>query len=80
MSLPIQTFWLMNSNVNRLMAEKDLRAISVNAAVNSKDGFMEFRKMLTEEMGSMFETKGNDPMNAKRDEVGFAELKAMAAM
>ena len=80
MRLPIQTFWLMNSSVGRLLAEKEVRLQRVSASVNSTDAFKETRESLIEEMGEMFKTSVSNPMNAKRDEEGFAELKALAAI
>lgn len=80
MRLPIQTFWLMNSSVGRLLAEKEVRLQRVSASVNSTDAFKETRESLIEEMGEMFKTSDSNPMNAKRDEEGFAELKALAAI
>jgi hypothetical protein len=82
MRMPVRSFWMMNSNIGRVLAEKDLRAMNVGGACGSQDGFKELSKVLLKEMGDMFKTSDDslNPMNAKRDEVGFLELKALASM
>lgn len=51
MSLPVRTFWLMSGNINRLFAERDMRLLSVTAAVNSSEGMSEKVDELTAEIG-----------------------------
>ena len=70
MNLPIRTFWLMSSNINRLFAERDMRLLSVTAAVNSSEGMKEKVDELTAEIGrvTLFEEVF--------DSVGMANLIA----
>lgn len=83
MSLPIKTFWLMSSSVDRIMAQKDIRALTV--AVLSQGGdaaAKDHRERLVLEVGTVVK-QDSDPgrqamREAVRDEEGFAELKAMA--
>lgn len=51
MCLPIRTFWLLSTNINRLFAEHDMRLLSVTAAVNSSDGMKDKINELTQELG-----------------------------
>ena len=53
MSLPIRTFWLMSSNINRLFAERDMRLLSVFVAANNSEGMSDKIKELTQELGSV---------------------------
>lgn len=76
MNLPIQTFWLLNSSVARLMAEKDMRSVTVAASVNSTESLTEIREHLTIEMGDVMKI---DPIaNAVRDENAIERLRALA--
>lgn len=79
LELPIQAFWMMNSNIGRILAEYDMRSLSIGAVLNDKDAFIEKRNSLIEEMGDMFKVESS-PMDDKRDEQGFQELKALAAL
>ena len=79
LELPIQAFWMMNSNIGRILAEYDMRSLSIGAVLNDKDAFIEKRNSLIEEMGDMFKVESN-PLDEKRDEQGFQELKALAAL
>ncbi|WKZ86345.1 hypothetical protein N5B55_05165 [Ralstonia pickettii] len=74
--MPIRRFWLMSNNINRLMAERDMRALSVAGSAQSGEGFTEYRQQLILEIGTVLR---DDPMSSERDEAGFEELRAMAA-
>lgn len=78
MDLPIQAFWLMWSNVRRIRAGEDMRLMMVGAAVQSADGIQECQERLVLEMGDVFVNHDHNPLEAKRDEAGFAELKQLA--
>lgn len=82
MNLPIRVFWLMNSNVGRLLAEKDIRAITVQSARHGGDQMLEVKKNLEVELGNTGKVKGDDgnQVDAVMDEEGYAELKALAAL
>lgn len=82
MCLPIRVFWLLNSNIGRLLAEKDLRELAIVTHSGSEESTRKIRETLIVEMGEVGSTEGgeSDPMNAKRDQNGVDELKALAAM
>jgi hypothetical protein len=77
MALPIRAFWTLNRNINRLLAEEDLRAMMMHMARQSPEGARDHEIKLRAEL---YQTEQKfDPLNEKRDEAGFAELKAMVA-
>lgn len=80
MCLPIRAFWLMNSNVGRLLAEKDLRAMSVQSTRHGGEVLETVRNSLVIEMGDVGKTKQVERIDEVRDEQGCAELKALAAL
>lgn len=82
MSLPIRTFWLMNSNVGRVLAERDLRTLTVQQARHGGEAGEAIRKHLLIEMGETGKVanKTESPLYAERDHEGFNELKALAAL
>lgn len=85
MDLPIRTFWLMNSSIGRLLAEKDLRTIPVLMSRNGGGNLESVRRNLILEMGDTGKLKGGlKPVhrlaNEERDEEGFNQLRALAAM
>lgn len=53
--LPVKTFWLMHKNVDRLLAEDNLRLATVFAQTQSSEGFSEFVEGLREQMGTIAE-------------------------
>jgi len=83
MRLPLKTFWLMSTNIDRIEARNDMRAVTVaQMAQATPEGVQQFREALVIEAGEIVKMDGqaleNDPRNAKRDEAGFADLKRMA--
>lgn len=78
MALPIKTFWMLNKNVNRLLAEKDLRALSMAINSQSNEGVTALREKLSEELGNPYGSQPVDnPLDEERDEAGFEMLKNM---
>lgn len=69
----------MNANVGRLMAEQDLREITVQLARHGGEASENIRKHLEIEMGDVGKVApaGKD---TARDQAGFDELKTMAAL
>jgi hypothetical protein len=53
LDLPITTFWLLSNSINRLMAEKDIRSLSVAGAASSEKGFKKAQESLQKEMGDI---------------------------
>lgn len=78
MDMPVRAFWLMFSNIRRIRAGDDVRHLMTAAAAQSSDGVKELQEKLVLEIGVV----ANEPpvIDAQRDEQGFAELKAMAAV
>lgn len=73
--MPIRSFWLMNNSVVRLMAEQDIRALTVASSAQAGEAVRSTRDNLVIEMGDVVKI---DPIaGAERDEQGFQELKAM---
>lgn len=77
LALPARTFWFMAGCVIRILAEKDMRAVGVGAAVQSPEGVESALSRLEIEMAGPQEP--GDPLKAERDQEGFNELKALAA-
>ncbi|MPQ56305.1 hypothetical protein [Duganella sp. FT27W] len=79
--LPLKTFWMMHRNIDRIEAKRDMRAMSVAmVAQSTPDTARAFREELVIEAGTIIKLGGptESPLDAKRDEAGFAELKMMA--
>lgn len=76
MALPVRAFWTLNRNINRLLAEEDLRVLTLHVSRQSAEGCSAYEAKLRAEIFPAVE--GFDPLKAERDEAGFAELKAMA--
>lgn len=75
MSLPIRVFWLLNSNIPRLMAERDLRLLGVTASSHTTQAITEIRETLAIELGEVMVV---DPVEgAICDTHGLEELRAM---
>lgn len=77
--MPIRTFWFMNSNIERVQAQKDMRSLTV--AVCGQGGgeaAQEFRQRLIVEAGTAVKLKFDPIREAVRDEEGFSALRDMA--
>jgi hypothetical protein len=77
MALPVRAFWTLNRNVNRLLAEEDLRALMLHVSRQSAEGCSAYETKLRNEIFPAADAF--DPLKAARDEAGFAALKAMVA-
>jgi hypothetical protein len=77
MALPIRAFWTLNRNINRLLAEEDLRALTLHVSRQSAEGCAAYEEKLRSEIFPSAEVF--DPLKAERDEAGFSELRAMVA-
>lgn len=65
----------MNSTVVRLMAENDIRSLTVVSSAQASEAVKQVRETLVIEMGDVVKI---DPIaGAVRDEQGFQDLKAM---
>jgi hypothetical protein len=74
MALPVRAFWTLNFNINRLLAEEDLRALMLHTSRQSVEGAVMYDKKLRAEIYPAEET---DPLKAERDDTGFNDLRAM---
>lgn len=80
MRLPVRAFWLMNSGVVRILAEKDMRLVAVQTARNGGEQMDSVMRNLTIEMGDVGKVSVESQLNEVRDEEGFSALKSLAAM
>lgn len=85
LELPIKTFWLMNGNIDRIQAQKDLRSLSRQVVAGSdREQITKFRESLLAEVGTIVKVEGDAVIHArmseKRDEAGFAELKELSKL
>lgn len=79
LALPLKTFWFMNESIDRIQAQKDMRALTVaNFGQATAESATQFRQHLLTEQGAVVKMKEEYPMQVPRDDVGFAELKRMA--
>lgn len=79
MDMPIRRFWLFAGNVDRIMAQKDLRALIIGASVQTSESGKAHQNRLVLELGTI--QKVDDAMAQlyeERDEAGFRELMMMA--
>lgn len=75
MNVPVRAFWFMNSAINRICAEQDLRQLHVQMNAQGSDEARKFQERLVLDMGTVIMF---DPIeSAERDEAGIKELKAM---
>lgn len=80
MKLPVRVFWTLNRNILRISAERDIRALTLGAAANSKEAYEEYRKRLELEVGEIVREPPAARANQnERDEEGIAFLKMLAA-
>jgi len=75
MALPIRAFWTLNRNINRLMAEEDLRGLMLHTSCQHGESAVAYDKKLRAEI---FPEEALNRLEEKRDEGGFAWLKATA--
>jgi hypothetical protein len=78
MQMPIRTFWLMNSNIERVSAQKDMRSIAVAVCSMGGEAVQEVHRRLVIETGTIAKLKLDPIRDAVRDEQGIAVLKEMA--
>lgn len=80
MSLPMKTFWMLNRNIGRVLAEQDLRAFQLAVSVNTSEAAVALHTKLIGEFQNPYrmDVDGMAPtIDEERDEVGFAQLKSM---
>jgi hypothetical protein len=70
----MKTFWLLSENVERIMAQKDMRALTNGVASHGGPFASEHRKALVLEIGTITRNEHTPA----RDRAGFEELRSMA--
>lgn len=51
LDLPLRVFWLLNNNIRRLLAERDVRSLNNAMGAQSADGYEKRMKELTIDLG-----------------------------
>lgn len=80
LDLPIDVFWLMNENIKRLEAEKDMRLFmnSINSQYESDStNSQAYLTKLVEEIGDPIKRSGIALEDEKLDSSGLNELRMM---
>ena len=79
-ALPLKTFWTMLRNIDRNEARTDQRRLSLGLVAQSSTEYVTaLRDSLVLEAGTIVRMDDDvNPMLARRDETGFAELRTMA--
>lgn len=79
-ALPLKTFWSMLRNIDRIEARTDQRRLSLGLVAQATTEYVTaFRESLVLEAGTIVRMDDDvDPLRARRDETGFAELRRMA--
>lgn len=72
-ALLLKTFWLMSNNIDRIMAQADMRSLTIGSASQSSEGASEYRRALVIEVGTIVKTG----VVYERDEEGVAWLKGV---
>lgn len=76
--MPIKTFWMMHKNIDRLMAEADLRMLSVFAYGQSGEGIETFSENMRKQMGQVaIIDEVKVAMSENVDSEGLETLKSM---
>ena len=74
--MPVRIFWLLLSQIDRIHAQADLRAMRIMSAAQSQEGAQSVIDDLREEMGKV---GYSDPVvNNKLDREGLASLKMLS--
>lgn len=64
--LPLRTFWLLSKSINRIEAERGLRALSIASASQSSDGFKAAQKNLQAEIGEVTTEEAPEPVGTEQ--------------
>ena len=73
-ALPIKTFWLMSNSVERIMAQKDMRTLTVSTCSQNGEAANECRQQLVLEIGTIAKAEEIQEL----DSAGLAELKELS--
>jgi len=78
LEVPIKTFWMLSQNIERILAQKDMRALTVAVSGQGSEAAQSHRQNLIKEVGTIAKLVVDPMRDAMRDEVGFAQLREMA--
>jgi hypothetical protein len=74
--MPSRRFWAMESAINRINANQDMRSLGVLASSQSKEGYEKMSERLVLEMGTIAEVAPD--LNPEPDLEGIDLLKQMS--
>ena len=77
LALPIKFFWLLNQNVERILAQSDMRNLRIGSVSQSTEDVKSHMQSLQTEVGNIVKRRTFTPMDEQPDFEGIAELKAM---
>lgn len=81
LDLPIETFWMMHRNVDRLRAEEDYRMATIAIYAASGEKIEELLRDLRDQMGTIIEVdEGKAAMIKAREDRNLEGLKAISKM
>jgi hypothetical protein len=79
--LPVETFWMLNKNIDRIAAENDMRAAQIGIQVQSGEGFKDLMDNLRKQLGVVFTyDEGKRAMAAKRDKLNEEQKADLNAL
>lgn len=82
MGMPLKTFWCFSKNIDRLMAETDLRMLQVVASAASGEAYGKLSDRLQGQVGTIVKMSGEalaaTAQEETLDRAGLSALKAMA--
>lgn len=81
MRLPVKAFWFLNATIDRIQAQKDMRALTVAACSQAdKEAKQSYRERLIVEVGTIVKLRFDPIRDAEheRDTKGIAELRELA--
>lgn len=82
LKMPISRFWLMSKAIDRISAERDIRAARIAISVQSEEGVGKLFDDLHNEMGEVarFEKRVNKVIAEQLDREGLHALKGLGRM
>lgn len=79
--MPLKTFWCFSKNIDRLLAELDLRTLQIMASAQSGEAYGNLVERLQKQVGTIVKHSDDHVAAAaqeeKLDRAGLAELRAM---
>lgn len=80
MNLPIQSFWFMSDQIERVQSSEDQRRFRVSANAYGGDGVKDYLEELSKSVGQIYVLDKNAVIAMQQPEEGaFDNLRSMAA-